>query len=221
MNNMNENALLQEIEEDLARQRYEKLWKKWGPYIVGAGLLIVAATAGVTGYKSYKLEQAQKTTSAYVDMVLKSREAKDDLVGKFQAYGDENKGTALAAFARLKAADAALKLDKKDEAVKIYDELAVDKTVDTNYRQLADVLAVQTLLDSGDASALEARLQPLMKEDCIWRFTAKELAGYLAIRVGDKEKAKVIFGELKAMPGAPPSITARSGDVLAWLNEGA
>lgn len=224
MHDMNENTLLQEIEDDLARQRYEKLWNKYGPYVLGGAFVVVAATAALNVYKTYALHASQKTTVAYMD-VFQQDAGKDnkpeEMVSSLQGFADKNKGTTQAAFARLKAASYAAKSGKAAEAAKIYDELAKDQGVDTVFRQLADLLSVQTQLDTGDVAALEARLQPLMQGENVWRFTAKEFSGYLALRQGDKEKAKSIFTELKDMPNVPSSIAARSGDVAAWLNGGA
>ncbi|MGE4352367.1 MAG: tetratricopeptide repeat protein [Bdellovibrionales bacterium] len=221
MNDMSEHSLLQEIEEDLARQKYEKLWQKYGPYILGAIVLIVAATAGWSGYKSYRLESAQSTTESYVSMILQQDESEKDLAVELQEYSAAHEGTTQSVFARIKAGAENVKAGKEEEAVKIYDALAADKTVDKNFRELADLLSVQTQMDKGDGAALQARLEPLMKPECIWRFTAKEYAGYLAIRLGDKEKAKKLFTELKDEKGAPGSISARAADVASWLSEGA
>lgn len=220
MHDMNENSLLQEIEADLTRQQYEKLWKKYGPYVLGAAFLIIAATAGGTGYKSYKIQEAQKTTAAYTALFAQKSDKPEELAASLEKFSTENSGTIQSVFARLKSGAVAVKANKIEDATRIYEALASDKGVDMVHRQLADLLYVQTLLDTGEAAALEARLLPLMKDDSAWRFTAKEFAGYLALRVGDKEKAKVIFTELKTASGAPSSIVARSGDIVSWLNGG-
>jgi len=221
MNNMNEQSLLQEIEEDLARQRTEKLWKKYGPYVIGAALAIVLVTAGTSGYKSYRTVTAQKATTVYLDLFEKNKDKTEDLIAGLDSYSQENKGKIQAVLARLNEAAKLMDLGKKDKALEIYAGLAGETSVEPMYRQLADLLYVQSDMDTGDIAALEVRLQPLMAESCVWHFTAREYAGYLAIRQGDKEKAKKIFTELKNLPVIPKSINARSTDVLRWLNEGA
>lgn len=37
--------IFQEVEEDVRRERYEKLWKKYGNYIIALAVLIVAGVA--------------------------------------------------------------------------------------------------------------------------------------------------------------------------------
>ncbi|MDD3182535.1 MAG: tetratricopeptide repeat protein [Alphaproteobacteria bacterium] len=223
MHDMNENSLLQEIEADLSRQHYEKLWKKYGPFVLAAAVLIVAVTAGFSGYKAYTIQTAQKTTLSYMEIFTQKKNSQDELIAALEKYGADNKGTIQSVFARFKAASAAAATQDqtKEAAIKMYDDLAADSSIDRVYRQLADLISVQLQLDTGDGAALETRLQPLMKDDCVWRFTSKEFAGYLALRLGDKEKAKAFFSELKGLKGVPASIAARSGDVLSWLNGGA
>ena len=209
---------MQEIEEDLARQKYEKLWKQYGPYIIGFALVLVAITAGFTTYKNYKLETAQKATLGYIELLDAKPAKQEEMIEKFQAFGQEHGGKTQAVYARLHAAASAIKSGKVDDGIKLYEGVAADSSIEASYRQLADLMIVQTMLDTGDVAMLEARLAPLTKDDCIWKYTAKEFAGYLAIRTGDKEKAKAVFAELKDMKDAPASITARATDVHTWLS---
>ena len=216
MNNMNEQSLLQEIEEDLARQRTEKLWKKYGNTVMGIALAIVLATAAVSGYKTYRTNTTQKATAAYMTQFETFKGKESELMAALEPYAKDNKGTTLAVFAQFNQAGLALSNDKKDKALEVYNAIAADATVEPVFRELADLLYVQTELDTGDVATLEARLQPLMNGSP-WQYTAREFAGNLAIRAGDKEKATKIFTELKTMPNVPKSIEGRAKDVLNWL----
>jgi len=220
MNDMNERSLLQEIEDDLARQKAEKFWKTYWPYVLGAALAIVLATAGVSAYKSYRLSSAQKAASTYLSIMDKNKDKEAELAQALDAYTKTNDGTIQYTLAQFTEAGLALEQNKKDKALAIYNEIAADKAVETKFRQLADLLYVQTELDTGDIAALDARLQPLM-DGSPWQFSAREFAGNLAIRAGDKEKAIRIFSDLKVLPHVPKSIEARSKDILNWLKEGA
>lgn len=220
MNDMDPKALLQEIDEDLARQRAEKLWKQYGPTIITVCVLIVALTAAVTWYKSYKIQTAQKVTASYIDIIKNPSEKPEEYMAALEKFAGESKGKTQATFAKLEEAAFALENGKKDKAVEIYNALAADQSADPVFRQFADLLYVQTELDTGDVATLEARLAPLMKDDAPWRFSAKEYAGYLAIRAGDKEKAKTLFAQLRDGAEVPGSMTARAVDVLNWLGAG-
>ena len=222
MNSMNDQGLLQEIEEDLARQRMEAFWKRYGSMLVIGALLIVIGTAAITGWKTYSFREHQKTTQAYLALMDKKNDiaaSKADLAATFEDYASTNAGTALSVLARLQAASIALQDGKKDAALKIYNEVAADQKTDLVFRQFADLLYVMTEMDTGDVKTLEARLEPLMKEGA-WRFSAKEFAGHLALRGGDAAKAKALFLELKMMTGVPKSTEQRAADMAQWLSKG-
>jgi len=38
--------IFQEVEEDVRKERYEQLWKKYGNYIIGAAAILVIAVGG-------------------------------------------------------------------------------------------------------------------------------------------------------------------------------
>lgn len=220
MNNTNDQGLLQEIEEDLARQRTEKLWKKYGNTVISAALAIVLVTAGISWYKNYKLSSAQQTTGALLEVLSKNKDKPDDLMAALADYAKSNEGKAQAVFALFNEAGLAVDKNDKAKALEIYTAIAADKSVEPLYQQLADLLYVKTDLDTGPAAELDKKLIPLMVPDCAWRHTAKEFAAHLALREGNKEKAKILFGELKAATDAPKSIQARATDIHSWLQKG-
>ena len=42
--------ILREVDEELRRERYQKLWERYGIYVVGAALVLVLAVAGWRGW---------------------------------------------------------------------------------------------------------------------------------------------------------------------------
>lgn len=219
MQSTNHDSLIQEIDDDLARKKMEALWKKYAPLVIGGVLAIIAATAGVTGWKNYKTQTEQKATQALIEIVDQEYKAPEEKIAAFESFAKDSSQKSLAVFAKLEAAAVALEHNKREQAIALYDSLAADTSAEPLYRGLADIFSVQAQLDSGDPAALEARLAPLMKMENPWRFSAYEFAAYLALRVGDKEKAGKLFAELKAMPDTPAAMAMRASDVLQWLGE--
>ncbi len=220
MQSTNHDSLIQEIDDDLARKQMEALWKKYAPFVIGGALAIIAATAGITGWKNYTTQTEQKATQALVEIVDKDYKTPEEKIAAFESFAKDSSKKPLAVFAKFEAASVALEQNKREQAIALYDGLAADTAAQPLYRDLAALFSVQAQLDSGDPAALEARLAPLMKMGNPWRFSAYEFAAYLALRVGDKEKAGKLFAELKAMPDAPASLAMRASDVLQWLSEG-
>jgi hypothetical protein len=219
--NMDDKGLLQEIEDDLARKRLEALWKKYGSAVIGGAMAIVFLTAGYSGYKTYKISHEQGRTTAFLQIVEDAKLGRTDKMAKLEEYAKEQKGKPLATLAKFAAAAQALEGNESEKAVAQYNEIATDSGVDPLFRQLADLLFVQAQLDTADPAQLEARLAPLVKPGSAWRPSAMEYSGYLAIRQGDKEKAKALFKELRDLPGLSRDMTMRANDLYQWLNKGA
>ena len=66
---------------------------------------------------------------------------------------------------------------------------------------------------------LEARLAPLVAEPGGYRPVALELNAALALRQGDRAKAKSLYSEIADNPEAPADLRARAAQVLVTLED--
>lgn len=211
-------SLFQEIDEDLQRKKIEEIWKRYGNHIIGGALAIVLATAGYNGWQAYTIRQEQKATAAILNVVNDKKIEADRQVELLDHFAKTNPGIAQSFLARFEAASVALRDGKDDKALEIYNGIAADPSVELTFRQLADLMAVQAQLDNGDPAALQPRLDKLMAESP-WKASAKELSAYLALRVGDKAKAKKLFTELTTDADVPNSMQYRATDMVRWLSD--
>jgi hypothetical protein len=214
---MTEPNLFQEVQEDLERQKLEAMWKQYAGWIVAAALAVVLATAGSTAYRSWHAERQQKLTSELLTATKSDPDAVKNMAA-LQKFADDNAGTTYAAFALLRAGALAAEQNDKAKAAQYFDAATNDTKADPAFRQLGDLLSVQVQMDGGDPATLSARLDPLTVEHGAWRFSALEQQGYLALRMGDKDKARKIFTDLSQDVSAPQSIVARAADIAHSLN---
>lgn len=214
---MSEHNLFQEVQEDLERQKLEALWKQYGAWIIAAAMLVILTVGGTTAYRSWKAEHEQRLTAGLMDAVQPGADSAKtiDLLQKFAA---QNPATPQADFALLRAGAYAADHNNRDEAISLFDQVAKSVTADPAFRQLGDLLSVQLQMDKGDPAALSVRLQPLTEEFAPWRYSALEDQAYLALRAGDKAKARQIFTDLTQDARAPQTIAVRASDVLHSLN---
>ena len=214
---MTEHNLFHEVQADLERQKLEALWKQYGLWVVVVALGIILATAGSTAYRSWKISNDQRLTAELLDA---DKVGNDQLtsIENLEKFAAANSGANQADMALLHAG--AIAIDKNDtaKAISFFDAVANDAKAEPAFRQLGDLLSVQVQLDTGDAAALSARLQPLTEERAPWRFSALEEQGYLALRANDKSKARQIFAELSQDARVPPTMSARAADILRSLN---
>ena len=58
--------IFKEVDEDLRREQFKKLWDRFGPYVIGLAILIVVATAGYRGWDYWQERQAQATGDRFL-----------------------------------------------------------------------------------------------------------------------------------------------------------
>ena len=210
---------IREIEEDIRRERLEKLWKRYGVYLIAAGVLIVALAAGWTGWQRYRSHQIAQDSVLYAAAASLAQAGKPAAAAaafaKIAADGDGG----YRVLAGLRAAGAYLAAGDRKAAIAAYDRLAQDSSVEARYRDLARYLSVLNRADSAKPKALEAELRPLLQKDDPWRFSARELMAVLELKAGDKKAAARDFGALANDLQAPVGLRERAAGMHAALTE--
>jgi hypothetical protein len=206
--------IFREVDEELRHDRMTALAKKYGGLAAGAALLIVVGTAGYVGWKHWQNKQRAAATAALENALTAAVAGGEDGVKALTALAGSASGD-MGGLARLAAAAALTRDGKPAEAAQIYDALAADQKAPVWQRDLALLLSVGRQADTGDAAALSARLTPLLAPANPWRFQARELAGLLAARTGDRAKAQGYFQQLADDAQAPAGVRARAADLAA------
>jgi hypothetical protein len=214
---MTEHNLFQEVQEDLERQKLEALWKKYGFWIIVAALGLVLSTASSTAYRSWRADHDARLTA---ELLSASRLLPDTSknIDALQKFAEEYSKEGHASLALLRAGALALNRGDNSKAIQFFDKVAADVHADPAFRQLGDLLSVQAQMDSGNPAELSMRLQPLVVEGAPWQYSAQEAQAYLALRTGEKAKARQIFIDLSQDSRAPRSLSTRASDILRTLN---
>lgn len=207
--------IFQEVDEDVRRERYEKLWKKYGSYLIGAVLGIILATVAGVGWQKYQTSQREAEGKRFAAALALAREGRSaEAANAFMALAADA-GAGYRVLARLQAAAALRAAGDVDGAVVAYDAVAADSGAGQALRDLAVLLAVQNLMDRAAPAELERRLEPLLAEGNSWRFSARELAALVALKSGDVTRAREGFAALADDPAAPAGVRARAAEMLA------
>ncbi len=210
-----------EVDEELRREQYEKLWKKYGRYVIALAVAVVLGTGASVGWKEYTAAARESESARFVTavrLIASGEEAKG--AAALAALADDA-GAGYRALARLRQAAALRRIGDHGIALSVYDRLAADDGIDGHLRDLARMLGAQTLLGLGAADdEVAVRLDPLLADRNPWRHSARELRGALALRQGDLDTARREFESLTDDQGAPPGIRARAAEVLAAVKHG-
>jgi len=211
--------IFQEVDEELRRENFAKLWARFGKYVIAFAVLVVLATAGVTQWRQYRTHQREAEGARYVAALDLARAGKDkDAADAFSVIARQA-GGGHAMLARLE--EAALKARSGDSAgaVKLYGAVAADTSVDPIYRDVATLLAAQYGLDTGDPKAIIAQLAPLTSATNPWHPTALELTALAQLKSGDKAAARATYKRIADDLSAPQSLRARATEMIAALAE--
>jgi hypothetical protein len=214
-----DDLLFREVDEDLRRDKYTLLWKKYGTLVLAGAVVIVGATAGAVWWRDHQQSLRAKDGDRYAAAAALAESGKtDQAITAFTALA-EDATPGYRTLARLREAALLAKKGDVKGAVAVYDALAKDDGTEKAFRDLAVLLATMASLDTGDPAALTERLQPLTAESNPWRYSALELTALLAERAGKKKEARDIYTRLADDAEAPGGIRVRARQMLGVLGE--
>ncbi|MBM3518125.1 MAG: tetratricopeptide repeat protein, partial [Alphaproteobacteria bacterium] len=190
--------IFQEVEEDVRRERYARLWRKYGLYLLAAAGAIVLVIAGGVAWRQYQFAAREADGQRFAEALFLSQQGQHkEAAAAFSTLGEGSRGS-YGALAHLSAAADLVAAGDTAGAVALYDAIAADGDVDSVLRDLARLFAALHLVDGGDAAALQTRLEPLLEEDNVWRYSAREVEALAAVKAGAVERARAAFAALAA-----------------------
>ena len=211
--------IFREIDEELARDRAEKLWKRYQTPVIVLAVLIVIAAGGWRAYDHYRTQQAQEAGARFEAALQLAREGKakeaEDALGEIAKSGPP--GYAL--LAKFRAAGE-MSVRDAEGAVKIFDAIAADASVDAALRDMAKIRAAILRVDQADAGELQRRLEPLAQAGQTYRNSARELLGVAALKRNDLEAAGKWLDMIVTDATAPAEIRQRAEALLGLVAGG-
>ena len=210
--------LFREIEDDLRQDQANKLWGRFGKYIVCAALALIVSVASFQGWKSYDLKKRQATGEAFASaQKLIAEKNLDEALTTFAEISTMDGGYSVLA----KFRSAALMSESGDlnGAINNYRQLANDHKTDIYYREMAVIIGAFAELDSeDDNSTLITLAASLIDSKGPWRHSASEVLGLNALKNGDKSKASVYFKAIAEDATAPQEIKDRANEMLTIVS---
>lgn len=201
--------IFQEVDEEVRRERLQKLWDRYGYLLIALCVLIVAGVGGWRGYEYWQAKKAGESAIAYEQAVRLAETGKhqdaDAAFARIAAGGTAG----YRVLARLRAAAELAQTDRK-AAVAAYDALAEDKNAGPVIDDLASVRAAVLLIDSATYSEMQKRLEPLTAQGRTFRHTARELLALSAWKAGDVAAARKWTDMIMTDPETPGGTRSRA-----------
>jgi len=209
--------IFREIDEELRRDNLAKLWERYGAYIIGLAVLIVVVTAGVVGWREYRLRELGAEGVRYAAAADLAHSGQDDKAALAFAAIARDGGGGHALLARFEEAALKAQLGDGGGAAAIYDAIANDASVDRSYRDLATVLSALHGLGGADPKTTVDRLAPLTAAGQPWRASALEVTALAKLKAGDQAGAVESYKTIADDLAAPQGIRARAAEMVAAL----
>jgi hypothetical protein len=207
--------IFQEVDEEVRRERLQKLWQRYGNFVIAVCILIVASVGAWRSYEWWQTKKAGESGAAFENAVTLAEAGKhqeaETAFAKLAADGTAG----YRALARLREA-AELAHTDKTAAVKAYDEIAADKSAGEIMQELAAVRAGFLLVDTTPYSEMRQRLEPLTASDKTFRHSARELLALAAWKSDGVNAARQWTGMIITDPQSPQGIRSRA-EVLSEL----
>ena len=208
--------LFNEVDEEVRRDQLKKLWDQYSIYIVAAALLIIASVGGWRGYQYLEAQKAAEAGAAFDKASELSEQNKHSEAETAFADLAAKAPSGYRQLARLRAAAEAASRDPQ-AAVKLYDDIAADRTVNAPEQELARIRAAGLLLETATYPNMLQRLEPAAAPEATFRHTARELLALSAWRANDPVAARKWLDLIANDGGTPPSLRSRAEALQALL----
>lgn len=170
-------ALLREVDEEVRNDELKALWKKYRFYIISAAVLAILGAFVFEGIKYYKQEVSARDSIAFT-RALNAAVAGDMTSSMIDLDAVmKDKATGYAELAALRTVSLLEKAGQGEEAMALLYEIRGTKDFSAPARNVATVAIAQRLMDAEnpDYAEVQKLLTPLAAEGSAWKDIASEI----------------------------------------------
>ncbi len=207
--------IFREVEEDVRRERFEKLWKAYGTYAMSALVLLFAGIAGWQVWERHEAQERAKTSDTFV---AAQRITNPQTAAAAFADIARSAPRGYAELARLSEAGAMFASGQTGPAVDLYKQIAKDDNGPIG--AVARIRAAWGLADTASRGDLTELVKPLDQPGSPWRQNAQEVLAYADYRAMDTKAALIKYAILAADPESPDNLRRRAQAMTDFLKNG-
>jgi hypothetical protein len=210
--------IFREVEEDVRRERLEKLWKQYGDYIIAAVSVIVIGVAGYKLWQHYDQQQRLKASTEYQAAMQLSDGGSNTRAAQAFAQIAKHAPSGYAALAQLSQADAMLASGNISGAVSLY--MTVAKKDNGGLGDLARIRAAWAQAETLSVDDLQKLLAPLLDSKSSWQYMAREIMAYRDFHDGRLMQAQSAYDLLAVSSDAPAGLRQRARAMATLIRAG-
>lgn len=210
--------IFREVEEEVRRERYAALWKKYGDVVIAIVALIIIGAAGYQLWRYYEAHARLNASDEYTaaEQLLSANRTKEAATA-FAHLADSAPG-GYAAVARLQNADALASSGDTKDAISLYKKIAAGD--DPLLAAVARLREAWLVVATTPRLQMETMLAPLTAPTSPWHSMAQEILAYSDYRTGHLAAAQKEYEKLAADDNAPIGIRQRASAMATFLKAG-
>ena len=208
---------MREVDDALRQDQMMGMFRRYGVPVLG---LAAAVLLGLGGYLWWQNSQTQAAEERGEKLVM----ALDHLEAGNLATADkqlapiaEDGAGASATSAKLARAGIALQQNRREEAIRLYAEVADDSDAPQPFRDLATIREIAAGFDKMKPQEVVDRLKPLAVPGNPWFGPAGELVGIAYLKLGKEDLAGPLFAKIARDEDSPDSLRARTRQMAGLL----
>ena len=209
--------LMREVDEAVRQDQVGDLAKRYGIIIAGVLVLFLASFGGWLLWQNQQ-ESAMEERSEALVIAIDELEAGNDRIADTQLQelaADAEPGAA--ASAQLIRAGIAVRQNRREDAIALYNEVLADGEAPVPYRDYAAVRAVALQYDELEPQEVIDRLGPLAVSENPWFGSAGELVAMAYLAQGNEQQAGQLLAEIARDESVPQTLRARTRQLAGLL----
>lgn len=195
-------SFIQEVSEEVRQDQMLRYWKKYGPMVIGAVVLVVAGAAYWNYMQSQEQEAAELRGGTFFTAAIGGVEQQVALPEAVDAPAQ--------LLARLTAAAALSQDGQTLQAAERYDAIAAETGLRPEYRDLARLQSIRLRAAEGQTDGALEALGALTGPDAPYRLLAIEMRAALKLQAGDVDGAHDDLRALMNDPLSTPDLAQRA-----------
>ncbi len=216
MSDPNNDAMIQEVDDELRKEQLTALWKSYGKYIIGVAVTVVLVVAGRQGWDEYLKTTQEEASTTYQAVVDAAKDAAKDPVVIWTDGVSALKG-GYGSLAGMQLAAAKLDAGDMDGAIAAFDAIAAQAGGDPDLKGLAQIQTAMIYVQKSDYAAARGRLSLLSGIGKPWHHSATELLALIDVEEGLLDDAMAKYTSLALATDVPATISERASKMLAYV----
>ena len=206
--------IFREVDEDIRKERYINLFRKYGVYVIAIIVIIVGTLAGIQFYSGYQVNKNEMLFAEYINIIENNS---DDTLEKLSDSG-ETSNIFLNGMYLLKRSDLLIASGQIDQATLLLSEAIENNNLNKIHNDVAIYKLLMINIETLSIEEIKLYQNKLISEVDAF-YLIEELIAIKFLIEGQKEDAIKKFSELSANNSVPIEIKNRSAVFIKIANQ--